>query len=105
MRDPSQAIDAASVDEAKEILMRRQDTHLDSLTDRLREPRLKAILEPMLAGGTLGDVPEDDRRFAVDLGIVRRSPLGGLEVANPIYREIIVRSLAGGPGDSLLIRA
>jgi hypothetical protein len=99
--DPSQAITAADVDESKHLLIRRQDTHLDSLMERLREPRVRAILEPMLAGETPGDVPEDDRRFVVDLGLMRRSELGGLEVANPIYREIIVRKLAGGPSDAL----
>jgi hypothetical protein len=99
--DPTQAITAADVEEAKELLIRRQDTHLDSLVDRLREPRVRAILEPMLAGTTPGVISEDDRRFALDLGLLRRSPLGGLEVANPIYREIIVRTLASGPSDSL----
>lgn len=44
---------------------------------------------------------EDDRRFAVDLGLVRRSEAGGLEVANSIYRESFVRTLAGGAADSL----
>lgn len=99
--DVAQAIAAADVDEAKQVLIRRQDTHLDSLMDRLREPRIRTILEPMLAGETPGDIPEDDRRFAIDIGLLRRSPLGGLEVANPIYREIIVRTLAGGPSDAL----
>jgi hypothetical protein len=97
----TQPITAADVDAAKELLIRRQDTHLDSLMDRLREPRVRAILEPMLAGEVPGDVPEDDRRFVVDLGLLRLSPLGGLEVANPIYREIIVRALASGPRDAL----
>ena len=99
--DRGQAITAASVEEAKEILIRRQYTHLGSLMDRLRETRVRAVLAPMLAGSTPGDVPEDDRRFVLDLGLLRRSPLGGVEVANPIYREIIVRALAGGPSDSL----
>jgi hypothetical protein len=99
--DHVQPITTAHVDQAKEILIRRQDTHLDSLIERLREPRVRAIVEPMLAGDTLGDVPEDDRRFAVDLGLLRRSESGGLEVANPIYREVIVRTLAGGARDSL----
>jgi hypothetical protein len=99
--DPTAAITAADVEEAKELLIRRQDTHLDSLMDRLREPRVRVILEPMLAGTTPGVISEDDRRFALDLGLLRRSPLGGLEVANPIYREIIVRTLASGPSDSL----
>ncbi|AUX44653.1 hypothetical protein SOCE26_061190 [Sorangium cellulosum] len=101
VQDPAQPIAAAHVDEAKEILIRRQDTHLDSLMDRLREPRVRALVEPMLAGGTPGDVLEDDRRFVVDLGLLRRSELGGLIVANPIYREIIVRALAGGTRDAL----
>jgi hypothetical protein len=85
---------AAHVDAAKEILIRRQDTHLDSLAERLREPRVRCILEPMLAGLALGDVPEDDLRYVQDLGLVRMAPTGGLEVANPLYREIIPRALS-----------
>jgi len=94
-------ITVEDVEAAKEVLIRRQDTHLDSLIDRLREPRVRAILEPMIAGTTPADVPEDDRRFVLDLGLLQRSPLGGLEVANPIYREIIVRTLASGVSDAL----
>jgi hypothetical protein len=99
--DRAQPITVADFDEAARLLVERQDTHLDSLADRLREPRIRAIIEPMLAGGFLGDVPEDDRRFAIDLGLVKRVDAGGLEVANPIYREVIVRSLAGNAQDSL----
>ena len=55
----------------------------------------------MLAGGGLGGVSDDDRRFVVDLGLVKRAEGGGLEIANPIYREVIVRSLARGLQDSL----
>ncbi len=99
--DRTQPITADDIQRAATILIERQDTHLDSLAARLREPRIRALIEPMLAGGTLGDIPEDDRRFALDLGLVRREDHGGLIVANPIYREIIVRTLAGGPRDSL----
>jgi hypothetical protein len=99
--DPAQPITAADVDRAKEILIARQDTHLDSLAERLREPRIRGIIEPLLAGSVLGSMPEDDRRFAVDLGLVRRTKEGGLAIANPIYREVILRVLAGGPQDSL----
>ncbi len=55
----------------------------------------------MLAGETLGNVPEDDRQYVIDLGLVRRDPMAGLVIANPIYREVIPRALAGGPQDSL----
>ncbi len=89
------------VERARALLIERQETHLDSLAERLREPRIRAILEPMIAGRLLGDVPEDDRRFAVDLGLLRRNAEGTLEVANPIYREIILRSLTSGTRDTL----
>jgi hypothetical protein len=99
--DVSRPVRRSAIERAKEILIDRQETHLDSLAERLREPRVRAILEPMMAGRLLGDLPEDDRRFAVDLGLLRRSSEGGLEVANPIYREILMRSLTSGTRDTL----
>ena len=99
--DTAQPIRRADIEQAKKVLIERQETHLDSLAERLREPRIRALLEPMLAGEFPGDVSEDDRRFAVDLGLLRRGTQGTLEVANPIYREIIVRSLASGTRDTL----
>jgi len=92
--DRSQAISLALIDQAKEVLIARQDTHLDSLAERLREPRVRAIIEPMLAGQMLNDVPPDDLRFVQDLGLVRLDPAGGLAVANPIYQEVLPRVLA-----------
>jgi hypothetical protein len=99
--DTSRPVRRDDIERARSLLIERQETHLDSLAERLREPRIRAVLEPMLAGELLGDVPEDDRRFAVDLGLLRRNPQGMLEVANPIYREIIVRALASGTRDTL----
>jgi hypothetical protein len=99
--DVSQPIRRADIEQAKKVLIERQETHLDSLAERLREPRIRSVLEPMLAGALLGDVPEDDRRFAVDLGLLGRDSQGTLAVANPIYREIIVRSLSSGTRDTL----
>ena len=99
--DPEQTIGVEAIEQAKEILIRRQDTHLDSLTNLLREKRVRAIIEPMLAGRELGNIPNDDRQFLVDLGLVVRDPAGGLKPANPIYREVLPRALASGPQDSL----
>ncbi|MEM8640628.1 MAG: ATP-binding protein [Cyanobacteria bacterium P01_G01_bin.54] len=99
--DVSQSIMLEHLEQAKENLIQRNDTHLDSLTERLREPRIRAIIEPMLAGQPLGDIPRDDREFAIDLGLVRRHPAGGLVISNPIYREVLPRMLASGPQDSL----
>jgi len=90
--DRSVPIEPSHIEKAKEILIERRDTHLDSLIDRLREPRVRRVLEPVLAGEFLApDVMDDDIQFVEDLGLVARSV--GLEIANPIYREIIPRAL------------
>ncbi|NEP60182.1 MAG: ATP-binding protein [Symploca sp. SIO2G7] len=98
---PATTITPALVQQAKEILIKRQDTHLDSLAERLQEQRIKAIIEPMLAGLPLPVTANDDRQYLVDLGLLKRSQAGGLVVTNPIYREVLVRFLVQGPQDSL----
>ncbi|MEA1051181.1 AAA-like domain-containing protein [Lamprobacter modestohalophilus] len=100
-RDRSRSIGIEVIDQAKENLILRRVTHLDQLADKLREERVRRVIEPMLAGTALGQVPEDDRQYLVDLGLLRRANGGGLMVANPIYREVLPRALAGGPQDSL----
>ena len=99
--DPAVEIIPTHVNTAKEILIQRQDTHLDSLASILREDRVRAIIEPLLAGQELGNVPPDDVQFLLDLGLCRRSPQGGIVVANPIYREVLPRVLSQTPEDSL----
>lgn len=99
--NPQQVININHVNQAKEILIQRQDTHLDSLASILREDRVRAVMAPMLVGQELGDIPNDDRQFLLDLGLVVRSHAGGLTPANPIYREVLPRVLASGPQDSL----
>jgi type II secretory pathway predicted ATPase ExeA len=101
VEDTSIAITPEHINQAKEILIHRQDTHLDSLAERLRENRVKAIIQPMLAGQEMGDIPNDDIRFVIDLGLCRMDPLGGLAIANPIYREVLPRVLTLTPSASL----
>ncbi|MGF1512138.1 MAG: AAA family ATPase [Elainellaceae cyanobacterium] len=99
--DPAQPITLYEVESAKEILIQRQDTHLDSLASLLREERVRAVIEPILSGQELGVVSNDDRQFLLDLGLVIRHPSGGLAPANPIYREVLPRVLASNSQDSL----
>ncbi|HYX23565.1 MAG TPA: ATP-binding protein [Thermoanaerobaculia bacterium] len=99
--DPATPVTAAHVEAAKEALILRRDTHLDSLVNRLREPRVRRVLEPIVAAEfPEGEIPEDDIEFVKDLGLVVRGP-GGLEIANPIYREIIPRALTSVTEDYL----
>lgn len=87
-------VTGTDVSQAAQVLIRRMDTHLDSLAERLREPRVRAVMEPILAGRTADDLPADDVRYALDLGLVRRSGEGGVLVSNPIYMAVIPRMLA-----------
>ena len=101
---PDRSIDVAAMEKAREALVQRRDTHLDSLIDRLREKRVRRVIEPILAGDLLGeDVLDDDISFVGDLGLVEKGE-GGLEIANPIYREIVPRALTAITEDSLPIR-
>lgn len=99
--DLTQTVTAPAIERAKEMLIQRRQTHLDQLTDKLREPRVRRVIEPILAGALLGDIPQNDRDYVVDLGLVRRENGHGLVIANPIYREVIPRTLASGAQDSL----
>jgi hypothetical protein len=92
--DPAIPITVELINQAKEILIKRQDTHLDSLAERLREERVKAIIEPILAGEELPNIPQDDIRYVLDLGLCRDDNGRGLEIANPIYHEVLPRVLA-----------
>ncbi|MEM9554214.1 MAG: AAA-like domain-containing protein [Acidobacteriota bacterium] len=92
--DRREPIDLDAVESSKEKLILRRDTHLDSLAERLRERRVRRVIEPLVAGDFLGaDVTPDDLDYVIDLGLVWRQN-GDLSVANPIYREVIPRSLA-----------
>ena len=100
-RDRSQPITVERIDQAKENLILRRVTHLDQLADKLREARVRRVIEPMLAGVALGEVPADDVQYLIDLGLCRMATGQGLTIANPIYREVLPRTLAFTPQASL----
>jgi hypothetical protein len=94
VEDRGVAITRDHVDAAKETIILERRSHIDSLLARLREPRVRRILDAMLAGGILPlDLPEDDLSYVVGLGIVRMAR-GELQIANQIYREVIPRALS-----------
>lgn len=93
VRDRSVPITAAHVLAAKETLILDRRTHIDSLVAKLREPRVRRVIDPMLAGErATGDALDDDFAYVMGLGLLR-SRAGHFEIANPIYREVIPRAL------------
>jgi hypothetical protein len=94
VKDRSIPITTLHVESARETIILERRSHVDSLVARLREPRVRRILEPMLAGARLpSDLLDDDVSYLLGLGLVRMEG-GELQVANPIYREVIPRALA-----------
>ena len=90
-RDRRQPITAEAVADAREQLILRRETHLDQLTDKLQEERVRRVIEPLLSGAEDDEaIPEDDVDYVRDLGLVRLSPFA---IANPIYQEVIPRAL------------
>jgi hypothetical protein len=100
-QDRTRPIDKEMVDQAKENLILRRETHLDQLADKLRESRVHRVVAGLLSGraAVSGNLPEDDIQYVTDLGLIRRKPQ--IAIANPIYREIIPRMLTASTQDTL----
>ena len=100
-RDYSVLITQPLVDQAIQNLIKTWGTHFDSMMARLEEPRVRNIIQPLLLGnGTTIDTRSEDYLYTRDLGIIRESG-SKVEPANPIYAELIVRTLNWGVQQSL----
>lgn len=94
-RDRAQAITAEMLQDAKENLILRRETHLDQLADKLKEDRVRRVISPILQSETYEhDFRADDVQYVVDLGLVKQGREGHLHIANRIYAEIIPRELS-----------
>ena len=92
-RDRARPITAAAVLEAQERLILRCDTHIDDLANKLREERVRRVIEPILAGADRPMWSSDDVAYVHDLGLVARNANGTPRIANPIYAEVVPRHL------------
>ncbi len=84
------------VEAARELLITERAVHLDSLAERLRDPRVKRIVQSIMVGESDPTLTGgDDFRLTLDLGLVTMEG-GNPAIANPIYRETIARVLSEG---------
>ena len=92
-RNHNDTITLDMIIEVSEVLIKRREVHLEHFVDKLHEIRVKRIISPMLEGTMLNhQVSRGDIQYVIDLGLVARG-LTGLQIANPIYQEIIPREL------------
>lgn len=90
--DYSREITSDMVETARERLIEQRQTHLDSLAEKINDPRVRPIVLSIVTGDAPAfDGFDDALRYCRDLGIITQgSPV---RFANPIYREIITRIL------------
>ncbi len=90
--DVEQPIEMNDIVEAREQLIIRRDTHLDQLAEKLKEQRVRRVIEPLLSGDPDSeDIPDDDTEYVEDFGLIKID--NGIRIANPIYQEVIPRVL------------
>ena len=99
----AEPIAVVDVEAAKEAIIRRRDTHVDSLMERMREPRVRRIVEPLISGqGLVVSRNSEDFRYVIDLGLLREDEIKRVVPANPMYSEIIGRYLTRDEQDDML---
>ncbi len=94
-RDRSTPITLERYKAARERLIYSRTTHLDALSDKLREPRVNRIVADVLASEANEGLAQrhsiDDVQYVEDLGLIQARPQ--IRIANRIYREVIPREL------------
>lgn len=103
-RDRSVVITPEMIYRAQERIIYRRDTHIDILIDKLREPRVRRVIEPILAGSDEADdslIPTDDIQYAIDMGLIKVERGKPRRIACGIYREVIPRELTWSTQDGL----
>jgi hypothetical protein len=92
-RDRSRRVTLSDYKEAREALIQSRATHLDQLTDKLREPRVNRVIGAILSGESddIASINVDDQQYVADLGLIRTRPV--VSISNRIYREVIPREL------------
>ena len=104
-RDRSVRIIPEMIYRAQEQIIYRRDTHIDILIDKLKEPRVKRVIEPILANSEEADegiMSDEDIMYVKDMGLVVKERGKPIRISNAIYREIIPRELTASTQQQLL---
>jgi len=94
-KDRRNPITVEMMEEAKNNLIIRRDTHLDQLVDKLKEERVKRVIESLLEGIEFEkEFRHSDVEYVQDLGLINVKNNGEIRISNQIYKEIIPRELS-----------
>ena len=90
--DYTKPVTAELAEQSIQTIIMRRDTHIDSLLERLKEERVRRVIEPVISGEDFFERLSDDYQYVRDLGLIS-DIAGKIEPANPIYGEVIARTL------------
>ncbi|SFC13876.1 AAA-like domain-containing protein [Marinospirillum celere] len=92
-RDRSHKISLTDYQEARERLIYSRATHLDQLSDKLKEPRVHSVISRILSTDDeeTSDLKFDDLQYVEDLGLINLWP--SVKISNRIYQEVLPREL------------
>ena len=92
-RDRSRTIEKDAVVAARDRLILDSPIRLRHFADQLKEPRVRRVIEPILAGrAQYLSTERADLAYVRALGLTKAN--GEVEIANPIYREVVPRLLS-----------
>ncbi|MEM7589209.1 MAG: ATP-binding protein, partial [Myxococcota bacterium] len=102
--DPSKTIGIYDMQQSKETLIKRRETHIVQLLDKLKEPRVYRVIASMMGGQNLHPT-EEDFDYTADLGLIRQNASNTMVIANSIYKEVIPRTLSSAWEKEISTRA
>jgi len=92
-KNPTVPLTQEIAKEAISNIILARGTHFDSLMERLKEERIRKVIQPLIQGEDMDiDKLSDDYLYAKDLGIIS-DETGATKPSNPIYAELIIRTL------------
>lgn len=92
--DRSKPITKDIISSSKDYIIAQRATHLDALLDKLNEERVRKIIDNIILGETTNlSYSDEDIQYVIDLGLISAQS-EGLQIANPIYKEIIPATLS-----------
>lgn len=93
-RNRSLPISLLDYRQARERLIYSRATHLDQLSDKLGEVRVRSVLSAVISSKDEmqpGSINPDDQQYVADLGLITTHP--AVRISNRIYQEVIPREL------------
>ncbi|MDR0394321.1 MAG: AAA-like domain-containing protein, partial [Tannerella sp.] len=99
--DYTKPVTTELVHQAIQNIILNRPTHIDSLLERLKEDRVRRIIEPMILGEEFISKESDDFQYTKDLGLIRVDSDSLIKPANPIYAEVMIRRLSSEAQEAL----